>query len=218
MPSIDFYFDFVSPYAYLANCRLPALAEQYGYTLNYLPIDLMAAKHAAGNTGPASVQIPPKFRYVTCDLARWAKKYGVPFLPPFPRKPGPAPAEPPKKIEIPKEWLDSSRAHKGLYFAREQGQERAYVDLVFQKTFGSGGLAGDDSILRAVAEQLGWDVDGFVGYVTSAQADEAYAAANQAAHERGVFGVPTMMIGEEMWWGNDRLGMLEEYLQQHPAG
>lgn len=216
MNTIDFYFDFVSPYSYLANYRLPTLAENYGYTINYLPIDLQAAKVAAGNTGPSSAQIPPKFRYAQADLMRWARRYGVPFAMSAGKSADSA-GEPPPKVEIPMELLDSSRANKAVYFAREQGREREYIGLMYRNTFGAGTLVGDDNALRTTVEELGWDADAVFEFVHSADSARIYEEANRAAQARGVFGAPTMMVGDEMWWGNDRLDMLEEFLAQHPA-
>jgi len=216
MKTIDFYFDFISPYAYLANCRLPSLAKKYGYTINYIPIDLHAVKVAAGNTGPSSAQIPSKFRYAGVDLVRWAKKYGVPFAVFTPKQDDSAGGAP-GNAGIPKELLDSSRTNKAAYFARDKGREREYIDLMYGNTFGAGVLAGDDRALRATIIELGWDADTVLGFVHSVEATRRYEQANKVAQAHGVFGVPTMIIGEEMWWGNDRLFMLEEYLAQHPA-
>ena len=213
MNTIDFYFDFISPYAYLANARLPSLAEKYGCALNYRPIDLQAAKTAAGNTGPASAQIPPKFRYATIDLMRWADKYGVPFALPQ-KKSDSAAGEEQEKVGIPRELLDSSRANKAVYFARDKGREREFIDLMYRNTFGAGILVGDDSALRNTVSELGWDVDTVFEFVHSTVAAQLYEEGNKAAQARGVFGVPTMIVDEQMWWGNDRLEMLEDYLAQ----
>jgi 2-hydroxychromene-2-carboxylate isomerase len=214
MKSIEFFFDFTSPYAYLAHSQLPALADKYGYRIAYKPIDLFAAKHAAGNTGPASIQIPPKFRYVTKDLRRWAQKYGVPFV--MPAAPA-APADASQKPALSKVQIDSSRAHKGLFYAIEQGRDRDYVTGVWRATYGSGGLIGDDEVLRGAVRELGWSPNAFFDFVNSDKATRLYEEGNQEAHRRGVFGVPVMMIGDEMWWGNDRLILLDEYLAAHPA-
>jgi len=198
MNNIDFYFDFLSPYAYLANCRLPALADEYGYGITYRPIDLKAAKLAAGNTGPATAQMPPKLRYAMADLTRWAKKYGVPFafagVPPV-----------------------SERANKGAFFALQRGQERAYVSTLWAATFGAGGDVNSDELLGSVARQMEWSPGEFLEFIQSDAAARLYQEGNTAAQERGVFGVPTMMVGDQMWWGNDRLDFLEEYLASHPA-
>jgi len=209
--TIDFYFDFVSPYAYLAQYRLPQLAEKYGYVVNYISINLQEAKLAAGNTGPSSAQIPPKFIYSGVDLTRWAKKYGAPFVAPIPKKGD----GPPKKAQIPLEMLDSSRANKGLQFAREKGMAGDYTTKVWAATFGSGGFIGNEELLRGVVANLGWDADEFIHFVDSDEAAGLYEETNKQAHARGVFGVPMMFIGEEMWWGNDRLDLMEEYMREH---
>lgn len=198
MSSIDFYFDFLSPYSYLAHCRLPELAKKYGYEINYKPIDLKAAKLAAGNTGPATVQMPVKLRYAMADLGRWAKRYGVPM----------AFAQVPPVTE---------RANKGVFYALQKDQAEAYVSALWGATFGVGGEFDSDEVLNAVARQLGWSSDEFLEFVQSDTAEQLYAEGNKAAQERGVFGAPVMMVGEEMWWGNDRLDLLEEYLAAHPG-
>jgi 2-hydroxychromene-2-carboxylate isomerase len=215
MPDIEFFFDFSSPFAYLAHCRLPFLADQYGWGIVYKPIDLFEARKHAGNTGPSTPQMPAKFRYIQTDLKRWGQKYGVPFIPPWMGKAAqgkPAPAG-----TVPREWVDSSRANKGTFFAEQKGQARDYVTCLWRGTFGSGGMVGDDALLRDVAKELGWSQDEFLAYVQSDEANRLYKQGQEEAHARGVFGVPIAMIGEEMWWGNDRLGFLEEYLAAHSA-
>lgn len=198
MSNIEFYFDFLSPYAYLAHCRLPALADKYGYSISYKPIDLKEAKLAAGNTGPATAQMPVKLRYVMVDLTRWSKKYGVPFA---------FASVPPVSV----------RANKGTFFALQQGQEREYVSTLWRSTFGAGGDVNSDELLSDVARQMHWRPEEFLAFVQSEEAARLYDAGNAEARQRGVFGVPTMTMGEEMWWGNDRLDFLEEYLAAHPA-
>ncbi len=215
MRDIEFYFDFSSPYAYLAHSRLPEIADKYGCRLVYKPIDMFAARLAAGNTGPTTPQMPRKFRYISKDLMRWAQRYGVPFVMGMAPKPG-AP-EAPKPTELPKAVINSSRAHKGMFFALKRGQERDYAKRLWAATFGSGGLVGSDEVLRNVARQMGWPEEEFLTFVQSGEVERIYEEANKEAQGRGVFGVPTMFVGDEMWWGNDRLFFLEEYLAAHPA-
>lgn len=198
MRNIDFYFDFLSPYSYLAHCRLPALADKYGYEITYKPIDLKAAKLAAGNTGPATVEMPMKLRYAMADLTRWAKKYEAQL----------AFANVPPVTE---------RANKGAFFARQKGQVRAYVSALWAATFGSAGDFNSDEVLSDVARQLGWSPEEFLEYLQSDTAERLYQEGNKEAQDRGVFGAPIMMVGDQMWWGNDRLDFLEEYLVAHPA-
>src|SRR3954468_1245030 len=79
---IDFYFDFISPFSYLAHQRLPQLAARYGYSLHYHVADLAALKRLCGNTAPRMVDMPLKLEYSRIDQRRWAERYGVPITPP----------------------------------------------------------------------------------------------------------------------------------------
>lgn len=195
MTQIDFYFDFWSPYAYLASHRLGQLAEQHGCTVNYCPIDLTRAKLAAGNTGPANLQIPPKIRYLMTDLRRWATRYGLPFG------------------SVPK-GKDTKRINTGALLAQDRGVARDYVREAFDAVWGQGGDPNSDELLSSLAEKLGWDAGEFLRFVGSSAAAERYEAVYERAVERGVFGVPIMIVGDEMWWGNDRLEFLDQFLQE----
>lgn len=189
---LHFYFDFMSPYAYLAHQRVPDLARRYGYQLVYKPLDLPAAKLAAGNTAPPNVKIPVKLRYLMTDLNRWAQRYGVP-------------------LEFPK-TLNSEALNIGVFYALGKGQAESYVRTAWHACWGLGGDMGDPVLMRQVAMKMGWDTDEFLHFVQSPEAQARYEEGNQEAQHRGVFGVPTMMIGDEMWWGNDRLEFLEAFL------
>lgn len=189
---IDFYFDFMSPFAYLAHTQLPALAARYGLRIAYHAIDLPAAKLAAGNTAPPNVSIPVKLRYLVTDMQRWAQRYGVPLV--FPKT------------------LKSERLNLGLYFALDRERAEDYVRAAWLPTWGQGGDMDDEALISGVARSLGWDATEFLGFIASPAACERYALDNREAHARGVFGAPTMMLGEQMWWGNDRLGFLDEHL------
>jgi len=194
MPTIDFYFDFVSPYAYLAHFRLPEIAAKHGCDIAYRPIDLKAAKLAAGNTAPATAQMPAKLKYAIADLTRWCARYNAP-------------------LEFTTSGPPDSTAHNiGALYAADRGQLAEYVHAMWMATFACGGRLGDEDILRRVATDLGWDADDFLAFTKSDAAASRYAEGNEQAQQRGVFGVPTMMVGDEMWWGNDRLEFLDEYL------
>lgn len=196
---LDFYFDFMSPFAYLAHTQLPVLAGRYGLQVAYHAIDLPAAKLAAGNTAPPNVSIPVKLRYLVTDMQRWAKRYGVPLV--FPQT------------------LKSGRLNRGLYFAADRGRAEDYLRAAWLPTWGQGGDMDDEALIGGVARSLGWDAAEFLGFIESPEARERYELDNRDAQARGVFGAPTMMLDDQMWWGNDRLGFLEEHLAAtHDAG
>lgn len=190
--TIVFYFDFLSPFAYLARYRLVEIAHQYGSRIDYRPIDLAQAKHAIGNTGPTNRELPVKLAYLMKDFQRWAARYGAPF-------------------SLVKNH-NSRLLNLGTFYAQQKGQTGDYVELSFRYTWGKGGAPDDSQLHRSIASELGWNEQAFLFFIASKEAEEKYEKNNCEAIERGVFGVPTMCVGDEMWWGNDRLDFLEEHL------
>jgi 2-hydroxychromene-2-carboxylate isomerase len=190
---INFYFDFISPFSYLAHQRLPDLAARFGYSLDYRVADLAELKRLAGNTAPRVTTMPLKLRYSRIDQQRWAERYGVPIKPP--------PAS-----------HDSSWLNRGTFYAADRGRIPDYVITAWTKLRHDGRDMGDENVWREIASDLGFSPDEFVAFVRSDDSKNRYQASTREAHERGAFGVPTMIIGEDMWWGNDRLDFLEEFL------
>lgn len=191
---VRFYFDFLSPYAYLARHRLVELSVRCGWRIEYRSIDLGRAKQAIGNTGPANRDMPVKLAYLAKDLSRWAALYGVGLR--FPPN-------------FHSGWLNT-----GLYYPECQGCETDYVRTAFQHVWGFGRAPDAQETLQAVAGAMSWDPDGFAAFVNSEVGLQAYCESTDEAIARHVFGVPTMVVGDEMWWGNDRIFLLENYLNQ----
>jgi 2-hydroxychromene-2-carboxylate isomerase len=191
--SIEFFVAFISPFSYLALQRLPGLAARFDYDVDYKVIDLKEIKLLAGNTGPSTRDIPIKLRYAKVDQRRWAKRYGVPITTPA--------------------HYDSLLLSRGFFFASARGKAHDYLMRAFHKVWGEGSSMIDEAMLREVASKLGWDEDEFLRFTGSNEADAQSKASTLAAHARGVFGVPTCIIDGEMWWGNDRLDFVEEYLK-----
>jgi 2-hydroxychromene-2-carboxylate isomerase len=193
---IDFYFDFISPFSYFAHQRLPQLAARYGYSLDYHVADLATLKRLCGNTAPRMVDMPLKLQYSRIDQNRWAERYGVPITPPAGSH-------------------DSSWVNRGIFYAAAKKQAAEYVTAVWTRMRRDGRDVAQESSWREVAQDMGWNPDEFVTAIRSSDSLAHYEQASQEAHSRGVFGVPTMLIGSDMWWGNDRLDFLEEYLKAH---
>lgn len=194
MKILEFYFDFMSPFAYLAYHRLPDLVREFDLELLLNVIDLPAAKRAAGNTGPRNVDIPAKIRYLKVDLERWARRYRMPLV--FPPS------------------LDSARMNKGVFYALDRDAGAEYLNSAWYVCWGEGADMSDTDQLKRIARGLGWNDADFVSFIDSPEAEARYSANNRAAQERGVFGVPTMIIDDQMWWGNDRIEFLIEFLTQ----
>lgn len=195
---IDFYFDFISPFSYLAHQRLPELAARFGYALDYHAADLADLKRLAGNTAPKMTAIPLKLSYSRIDQKRWAERYGVPITPPSGSH-------------------DSTWLNRGAFYAADRNQAGDYVTAAWTRMRRDGRDLAEESTWREIAGDLAWKPNDFVAFVRSEDSRTRYQRSTQQAHDRGVFGVPTMMIGDEMWWGNDRLDFLEEFLRSRVA-
>jgi 2-hydroxychromene-2-carboxylate isomerase len=191
--TIDFYFDFMSPYAYLCRQRLVDIAKKNDCRIDYRPIELKRAKLAAGNDGPSNQKIPAKLKYMITDLLRWANEYGIPFNPIT--------------------GQDSARMNIGTFFAIDRDRAEDYVAEGFRLGYVVGSDLNDDGVLSALASAMDWPAEEFLAYLKSSDGQARYEACNVAAHERGIFGVPTMMLGDEMWWGNDRLDFMNRHLE-----
>ena len=196
---IEFYFDFISPFSYLAYHRLPDLAARYGYTLDYRVADLAELRRLAGNTGPRQTEQPLKLPYSRTDQRRWAERYGIPIKPPVGSH-------------------NSGWLNRGTFYALDRGQTEAYLANAWTKMRRDGRDIAEETFRRDVAKDLGWPPEEFVAYTKSEESQSRYQASTKRAHECGVFGVPTMIVGNEMWWGNDRLDFLEEFLKAATTG
>ncbi|MBF6569314.1 MAG: 2-hydroxychromene-2-carboxylate isomerase [Candidatus Binataceae bacterium] len=197
MTQIHFYFDIFSPFSYLASVRLPEIAERHQATVVYHVVDNQVIKLNAGTTGRPNHSLPPKYRYLRADLARWARRYGVPLVSPDSVSHG--------DPEIP------PRFGRGFIVAARHHQELPYLRAAFRRTWGEG-FAMSETLLLELAPIAGLAADDFLKAIDS---DEIRKAANREiaeASERGVFGVPTFIIDKQLFWGNDRLGMIEELL------
>jgi 2-hydroxychromene-2-carboxylate isomerase len=197
--TIEFYFDFISPFSYLAHHRLPDLAARHGHTLDYHVADLSELRRLAGNTGPRQTEIPLKLKYSRIDQKRWADRYGIPIKPPVGSH-------------------DSSWLNRGSFYALDRGQIKAYLDNAWSKMRRDGRDIAEEALRRDIARDMGWAPDDFVAFTTADESRGRYQASTRQAHDKGVFGVPTMLIGDDMWWGNDRLDVLEEFLKSGAAG
>lgn len=192
---IDFYFDFLSPFSYLANYRLGQVASEYGVSICYHAIDLAAAKRAIGNTGPTNRELPVKLAYLAEDLKCWAGIYGVDleFIPNF----------------------NSGLLNIGSFYVNDEKDRARYVTAAFNNTWGLGRAPDDIEVLRDVASEMGWNEADFLAFVESREGHLAYEQSTKNAIENKVFGVPFMRVDDKAWWGNDRVFMLEDYLKNN---
>lgn len=192
---IDFYFSFVSPYSYLANTQLPAIAASAGATIAYRPFRILELMQMVGNR-PTTIECKAKGRYSGNDLVRWTRRYGVPLV----RNPQTA------KID----WAELAR---GALLAGDQGKARAYVDTVFAGMWVKQTDFTDRAAYAALLGEAGFDGPRFVAQLGEGDLAARLDKATEEAAERGVFGAPTFFVGDEMFFGNDRLDFLVDALK-----
>jgi 2-hydroxychromene-2-carboxylate isomerase len=193
--TIDFYWDFGSPASYLAHTQLPGIARESGATLVSHPVLLGGVFQATGNRSP--VEVPAKGRYVLLDLMRYARRYGVPFV---------------MNPSFPIHTLTLMRGAAGLQM-RSDPRFDAYVDAVFRAIWVDGRPMGEPAEVAQVLGTIGIEPAGFLALVGDPAVKEELKRRTQAAVERGMFGAPTMFVGSEMFWGQDRLDFVAEALR-----
>jgi 2-hydroxychromene-2-carboxylate isomerase len=190
--TIIFYLDFISPFSYLVNARLPDIAARHGAVIDYRPVDVMLAKLGAGNFAPSTRTLPAKARFIRQDRRYWAEQYGIPMIDP--------------------KGTRTLRPNIGVLYAKDRGCAREYVDAAFLRIRGLGQGTDDDALIANIASDMRWEPRALLDFVNSPEALQRFEAGQREAHRLGVFGVPMMIVDDQMFWGNDRLDFLEEHL------
>jgi len=191
---IDFYLDFISPYVYLARGRLIDIASRQGCGIAYHPVAIMSLREQVGSTGPSNSQIPAKMAYFAKDYRRWAEYYGLPIAETL-------------------AGFDTGELNRGLLLAVDRGEADLYAQLASDCVWRDGKDPAAAASLASIEAEMGWEAGILSDFASSPEAQARYDAETKAASECGVFGVPSFIIGDEMWWGNDRLDFLECHLE-----
>lgn len=192
--TVDFYFDFGSPTTYLAWTQLPELCAETGATLVYKPILLGGVFQATGNASP--VTIPAKGRFMMQDLARYARRYQVPmqFNPHFPIN-----------------TLPLMRAAVAVQLRMPERFE-AFLKLIFEAMWVQARNLGDPAVLGEVLASGGFEPQRLLALIAEQEVKDALKATTDEAIKRGVFGAPAMFVGDELFFGQDRLDFVREAL------
>ncbi len=200
MKRIEFYFDLISPYSYLAYTQMGRICGAHGAELVLRPM-LLGAVHKSSGARPAT-EIPAKEHYMLEDLELWAEHYGVPM-----RFPEPFPFRTLKTMRA-AVWC-AGRSERDLdAFVREA------FGLYWEEGGAPKGLGEEheDGPIREVARRIRANPEEVLRGATEPETKQALKNATSAALERGVFGAPTFFVGDKMFWGNDRLHFVEEAL------
>ena len=192
--TVEFFFDFGSPASYLAWTQLPALCAAAGATLAYRPMLLGGVFQATGNASP--VTVPAKGKYMLTDLARFAQRYGVPmrFNPHFPVN-----------------TLALMRAAVAVQ-QRDPARFEDFVTAMFRAMWVDGRNMADPPVVAEVLARAGFDPQAVLALTADPAVKDALKAATEEAVRRGAFGAPTMFVGEQMFFGQDRVDFVREAL------
>lgn len=190
MATLEFFYDFVSPYSYLASTRVEAEAARVGGTVRFRPFLLGGVFHATGNKAP--IEIAAKGRHMVTDLGRWARRLGVPFA---------WPARFPVLTVLPL---------RAAFAAEKAGQLVPYTHALFRAYWADGRDISDPAVVQDAATKAG--LDGAALVAAAPDYKDALKAQTQEAVDRGSFGAPTFFVGQELFVGNDRLDFAVEAL------
>lgn len=195
MTPLDFYFDFSSPYGYLAAEKIDAIAARHGRTVEWHPILLGVVFRATG--GAPLTEIPLKGDYSKRDFARSARHLGVPFR--FPNR-------------FPLATQNAARAF--LWLAdRDKALARNFARAVYRAYFAEDiDISQTESLLR-IAASMGVDASALQQAMADPALKDRLRAQNDAALARGVFGSPFFFVDGEPFWGSDRLPQIDQWLE-----
>ncbi len=196
--TLEVYWDFSSPYAYLGSTQADALAERTGAKLVWKPMLLGGVFKAIGQVdAPVLTWGEAKRDHTFKDLHRWAQLFGVPFA--FPTR-------------FPMNSLKAMRAYLALEGSELQNLERqrAYREKTFRAYWAEDRDISDDATLR---ELIGPDADQVLARTKDPAIKQALIEATNVAVKRGVFGAPTWIVDDkELFWGQDRVPLVERAL------
>jgi len=191
-PPIRFYFDYISSNAYLAWKVLPQLADRYTRPIELVPVLFAGLLEAHGQLGPA--EVPPKTWWMWRNNLRKAAILGVPLEPPAFHPFNPLLALRVSSLPLPADL------------------RRRIVDGLFDAVWARRRHVSEPDVVATVIDEVGGDGQGIVAAAGSPETKAALRQQTDTAIAAGVFGVPTMCVGDELFWGYDDLPYLEGHL------
>jgi 2-hydroxychromene-2-carboxylate isomerase len=192
--TVEFYFDVGSPTSYLAYTQLRKICDETGSTLSFRPMLLGGVFKATGNASPN--EVPAKASYSIIDLDRFAKRYDVPlvFNPYFP--------------------INTLNLMRAIVAMQRLQPERfvEFLDLTFKAMWIDARNLNDPGVLGTTLKEGSFDPAQILGWISDPQVKETLKAETEAAVARGIFGAPSMFVGNALFFGQDRVDFVREAL------
>ena len=196
--TIEFIFDFASPNAYLAQRVLPGIAERTGANVQLVPCLLGGIFKLTGNQSPmaAFAAVKGKLAYEQLETERFIAKHRLHDFKLNPHFP-----------------LNTLTIMRGLIAAQRSGVTEAYVKVVSAAMWEQGEKMDDPAVIERVLREGGLDAPALLASTQNAEVKAELLTNTERAVQRGVFGIPTFFVGDEMFFGKERLAQLEELLK-----
>ena len=197
MPKVEFDFDFGSPNAYLAHLVIPDIAQRTGAKFEYVPVLLGGVYKLTGNRSPAEslAGIKNKPDYERLETARFIKRHGITRFQPNPFFP-----------------VNTLTIMRGAIAAQKLDVFERYVDEIYRHMWSDPKKLDDSAVLRQGLLESGFDADRFVELVQEVDVKARLLQNTERSVARGTFGSPTFFVGDEIFFGKDRLRDVEEMI------
>lgn len=185
--SFQFWFDFASTYSYLSVYRIDDLAQKNGVTVDWRPFLLGPIFNSQGwDTSPFNIY-KAKGEYMWRDIARLSEKYEIPFTPPS---------------QFPRNGLLAARISVAF---EDESWVAEFIKSVFIANFSEDKDISSEEVLSSMLNALGLDAAQIIAQAKTQENKDKLRAQTQLAADKSIFGAPTFIIGDELFWGNDRL-------------
>ncbi|MBP6580034.1 MAG: 2-hydroxychromene-2-carboxylate isomerase [Sphingomonadales bacterium] len=194
--TFEFLFDFGGPNSYLAHKVLPEFCAGHGAEAIYVPVLLGGLFKITNNQAPLIryAETPAKRNYEMLEFDRFVKAHKIPFT---------------MNAHFP---INSLHLMRGAVAARHLGCFMPYVEAVMAAMWEKGANMGDADIVRATLDEAGLDSAAILLKADDAEVKAELVANTEKAAERGAFGVPTFFVGDEIFWGKERLSQVADAL------
>jgi len=199
MITVEFHFDFGSPNAYLSHLVLPEIEKRTGVKFAYVPILLGGVFKLTNNRSPAEslVGIKNKPEYERLEMTRFIRRHGITRFRPNPFFP-----------------VNTLMLMRGAIAAQSLGVFERYVDEMYRHMWAEPKKLDDPHVLRAALEESGLDGERFFALIQTPEVKDRLVENTRRSVERGTFGAPTFFVGEEIFFGKDRLRDVEELIRE----
>ena len=200
--ALEFHFDFGSPNAYLAHLVIPAIENRTGIAFAYVPVLLGGVFKATGNVSPTvSLRgIQNKPQYEALEMRRFVAKHGITRFAQNPHFP-----------------VNTLQIMRGAVAARRLGCFARYVDEVYRHMWADPKKMDEPAVIRAALLESGLPADALIAQSADPSVKQELLSNTERAVARGVFGSPSFFVGDELFFGKDRLREVEEAIEAQKA-